>query len=269
MSQACAAHMVNGIADGVVSPQDRGLAYGDGVFRSVKLRDGAPLWWDDHYRILARDCAAIGIACPDADLLRAEIAALAAQLALGVARIAVTRGVAERGYRPPAQATPTRIVAVSATPAETRHVVVARWCELRLARQPRLAGVKHLNRLENVLARDEWRDPAIAEGLLCDDTGALIGGTQSSVFAMRQGRLVVPDLSQCGIDGATRARVLRAAREQAIEVQIERIAPAALAYADELFVGNSVAGLWRVGRLGDLSWPDAGWTAQFRSWIDV
>jgi 4-amino-4-deoxychorismate lyase len=260
--------LINGVAAADLSPLDRGLCYGDGVFRTLKVSAGKPLWWDDQYAILARDCAALALRCPAQDLLRVELDALIAERADCVIKILLTRGIAGRGYRPPAQATPTRIVTASGLPDLSAHAVSARWCTLRLARQPRLAGIKHLNRLENVLARAEWDDPAIAEGLLCDDTGAVIGGTMTSFFALRDGRLYVPDLTQSGVAGATRERVLRAAAQRGIDVHIGRLDAAAIGEADEVFLGNSVVGLWRVATLADAHFANAGWTEQFRSWID-
>ncbi len=262
--------LLDGQPDAALSPQDRGLAYGDGVFRTLRARTGKPLWWDDQYRTLARDCAALALACPEQALLLAEIEALAQGQADCVVKITLTRGAGGRGYSPPDAAMPTRIVAVSALPDHARHAdgVTLRWCTLRLARQPRLAGIKHLNRLENVLARQEWRDPEIAEGLLCDDTGAVIGGSMTSLFVVRDGRLSVPDLRHCGIDGATRRRVLRAAAQHGIAAEIGRLDVAAIVHADEVFVGNSIIGVWRVAQLADTRWAPAGWTEQFRLWID-
>jgi aminodeoxychorismate lyase apoprotein (EC 4.1.3.38) len=91
--------------------------------------------------------------------------------------------------------------------------VKVRVCQLRLSRQPALAGIKHLNRLENVLARSEWQDPDIMEGLLLDDTGCVIGGTMTNLLAVRGRRLFTPDLSTSGIAGVTRERILAIAVE--------------------------------------------------------
>jgi 4-amino-4-deoxychorismate lyase len=136
----------------------------------------------------------------------------------------------------------------------------ARWCTLRLARQPRLAGIKHLNRLENVLARSEWDDPAIAEGVLCDDTGAVISGVMSNLFWVRDGELFTPDLSQCGVAGVAQARLLRAAARRGIPTHIGRQLPDAILAADEVVICNSVIGVRRMARLDDRIWPAAGWT---------
>jgi 4-amino-4-deoxychorismate lyase len=143
--------------------------------------------------------------------------------------------------------------------------VGARWCSLRLARQPRLAGIKHLNRLENVLARAEWDDPAIAEGLLCDDSGAVIGGVMSNLFWIRDGELFTPDLSECGVAGVARARLLRGAARLGISAHIVRLPPAAILAADEIMISNSIIGVRRIARLDDVAWPPAGWTETLKT----
>ena len=181
-----------------------------------------------------------------------------------MAKIVVTRGAGARGYAPPLGQPVTRIVLSAPLPPHARAGapvdVAARWCSLRLGRQPRLAGVKHLSRLENVLARAEWDDPAIFEGILCDDTGLLVGGVMSNLLWVRDGVLFTPDLSQCGVAGVARARLLRAAERRGMPTRIDRFPPAAILAADEVMICNSVFGLRRLGRLDDASWAPAGWT---------
>ena len=262
--------LINGQADAGISPLDRGLSYGDGVFRTLKVRAGVPVWWADHYAILARDCAALALTCPDQDLLLDEIEAVTGESAEGIVKITVTRGWGNRGYASPHPSSTTRIVASYAVPDYSQQVaqgVSVRWCTLRLSRQAKLAGVKHLNRLENVLARNEWCDPNIAEGLLCDDTGAVIGGTMTNIFAIQGGRIWTPDLSLSGINGVTRARILRAAQQHQIEVHVARLEVADILAADEVLLSNSIAGLWRVVRLEDKQWTSTGGFDQFKRWI--
>ncbi len=241
---------------------DRGLAYGDGVFRTLRTQAGQPLWWRDQYAKLAADSAALGLASPGETELRAEVCRVA-EAGEGVVKIILTRGVGVRGYAPAADPSCTRIVMASPLPPHAEPDapdIRARWCTLRLARQPRLAGIKHLNRLENVLARSEWDDPAIAEGVLCDDTGAVISGVMSNLFWVRNGELFTPDLSQCGVAGVARARLLRAAARRGIPTHIGRQLTDAILAADEVMICNSVIGVRRMARLDDRIWPVAGWT---------
>ncbi|AAZ97498.1 4-amino-4-deoxychorismate lyase [Thiobacillus denitrificans ATCC 25259] len=254
--------LVNGEANACVDAHDRGLAYGDGVFRTLRTEAGEPLWWADHYAKLRADCAALALDCPAEDMLREDIRRIALA-GSGVVKIIVTRGSGTRGYLP-ARGVATRIVmsarlpphAAPGAPVDVR----VRWCSLRLSRQPQLAGIKHLNRLENVLARAEWDDPDIFEGLLCDDAGAIIGGVMTNVFWVSAGELFTPDLGTCGVAGVARARVLRAAARRGLRARVERLPSAAILAADEVMICNSLIGVRRVARLGDKTWMPAGWT---------
>ncbi|MHB1187917.1 aminodeoxychorismate lyase [Thiobacillus sp.] len=254
--------LVNGHPAETVDALDRGLAYGDGVFRTLRTQAGQPLWWRDHYAKLAKDCAALMLACPDEAGLRAEVCRVAGA-GEGVVKIVITRGSGARGYAPPQDPVCSRIVLAAPLPAYARPDapvdIVARWCALRMARQPRLAGIKHLNRLENVLARAEWDDPAIIEGLLCDDSGAVIGGVMSNLLIAKAGALFTPDLGQCGVAGVARTRLLRAMARRGVPLHIGRLLPDAILAADEVMICNSVIGVRRVCRLDDVTWTPAGW----------
>ncbi|MCA1979248.1 MAG: aminodeoxychorismate lyase [Thiobacillus sp.] len=256
--------LVNGRPAETIDARDRGLAYGDGVFRTLRVEAGEPLWWRDHAAKLAADCAALALACPDPQALLAEVNAVAGQGDC-VVKLIVTRGTGARGYAPP-EGPVTRIVMAAPVPAHglpgAPTDIAARTCTLRLARQPRLAGVKHLNRLENVLARAEWRDPEIFEGLLCDDTGMLVGGTMSNLLWMKDGELRTPDQSASGVAGVALARLLRAAPRLGIPARFERQPPAAILDADEIMICNSLIGVRRVAQLDGTVLPDAGWRAR-------
>jgi 4-amino-4-deoxychorismate lyase len=255
--------LVNGHPADSVDVLDRGLAYGDGVFRTLRTHAGKPLWWHDHVAKLAADCAALMLACPDEAELHAEVCRMA-EAGEGVVKIMITRGAGARGYAPPVGQACTRIVLSAPLPAYAQagatDAIRARWCTLRLARQPQLAGVKHLNRLENVLARAEWDDPAIFEGLLCDDGGAVISGVMSNLLVVKDGELFTPDLGECGVAGVARTRLLRVATRLGIRTHIDRLTPAAILAADEVMICNSVIGVRQVARLDDVTWPPAGWT---------
>lgn len=253
---------VNGQTTDCVSARDRGLAYGDGVFRTLRTEAGQPVWWSDHYAKLAADCSALMLDCPGQTELRAEVCQVA-EAGQGVVKIVLTRGAGARGYALPDEPASTCIVLASALPhhAQSTDDIQARWCDLKLARQPRLAGIKHLNRLENVLARAEWDDPAIAEGLLCDDCGTVISGVMSNVFWVKGGELFTPDLSRCGVAGVARMRLLRAVARLGMAARIDRFLPADILAADEVMICNSVMGVRRLARLDDKTWSPAGWTS--------
>ncbi len=264
-----ASFLVNGWPAQSVDAADRGLMYGDGVFRTLVARAGRALNWSHHYRLLARDCSRLALACPAEPLLLAEIARVMA--GDGVVKVIVTRGASGRGYGFADDVEPTRIVAawpgVPSDPIAGRDGVRVRRCELALAIQPRLAGVKSLNRLENVLARAEWRDPAVREGLLADAEGRLVEATASNVFFSRAGVLVTPVLTRCGVEGAQRGRVLTLAQAEGIACGVRDAGFDELELADEVFLTNSVIGVWPVAALGERRWPPGPLARRFQSLI--
>ncbi|NII10322.1 aminodeoxychorismate lyase [Oleiagrimonas sp. C23AA] len=235
---------VDGVEGAQVSPRDRGLAYGDGLFETVRVIDGHAPLWPRHMARLRRGCQRLAIACPDATALLAEVRRLAADSHAAVARISVTRGLGERGYAPPVHAAPCIIVQVAPAPnwpadwySEGLQVGL---CRTRLAEQPALAGLKHLNRLEQVLARAEWNNPAQAEGLMCDMHGRVVSATSANVFAVIDGVLTTPALERCGVEGVARAELLARA---AGDVAVRDIALEEWMGSSEWFISSSVRGI--------------------------
>jgi 4-amino-4-deoxychorismate lyase len=119
-----------------------------------------------------------------------------------------------------------------------------------------------------VLARAEWDDPEIFEGLLCDDSGAVIGGVTSNLLIAKAGELFTPDLSQSGVAGVARARLLRALARRGIPAHIACLSPDAILAADEVMICNSIIGVRRVARLDDVIWSPAGWTDTLKTALD-
>jgi len=240
----------------VIPATDRGLAYGDGVFRTLRAQNGVPMHWARHYAKLANDCAALHIPPPYEALLLAEARAVALPYPHAAVKIIITRGNGPRGYALPELIMPSRVVMSTplCLPLHAGDGITAYLCQLRLARQPALAGVKHLNRLENVLARAEWSDTAIAEGLLLDQEGLAIGGTMCNLFIVEQNVLATPLLTHCGVAGVTRARIFDIAAKASISCREEHLPLQRLLNADEVFFVNSLIGLWPVAKLNTRRW---------------
>jgi 4-amino-4-deoxychorismate lyase len=250
--------LINGVSGDLISIRDRGLLYGDGVFRTLKAVSGQALHWPLHYQKLQHDCAALGITCPVFECLSAELASLLVDHPDAVIKIIVTRGPGVRGYAPSVQTVPTHLWDVSPLPdypaSYTTNGVTLGLCSLQLSHQPRLAGIKHLNRLENVLAAAECTD--VNEGLLLDRDGWVIEGVRSNLFLISHGCLITPDLSQCGVAGVERDRVMNAGRQIGMPVEVRHVRFDELLAADEVFLTNSVFGLWPVARFSDKVWTN-------------
>ena len=243
-------YLINGSFDHTISPFDRGFAYGDGVFRTLVMREGSPESWPLHYQKLVADCSAIGIVCPSPELLMNDLQQLFLLNETAIAKIIVTRGEGNRGYTPPAVTAPMRVVVKSPMPQypESRFVdgVNLIVCETRLALQPRLAGIKHLNRLENVLARMEWHSPDIADGIFLDANDNVIECTAANIFARFGDTLITPSLTQCGVAGVTRQRIIALAHTLALKTVVETLSLEKLLSADEVIICNSLYGAWQV-----------------------
>jgi 4-amino-4-deoxychorismate lyase len=171
-----------------------------------------------------------------------------------VVKIVVSRGEGGRGYGVPDSVSPNRVVLAAPAPNYPEHFwhagVKLHVCDMRICHQPRLAGIKHLNRLENVLARMEWDDPGTPEGLLLDAEGWVVEGTMSNLF-MRQGKILrTPDLSACGVAGLQRERILNYAAQLDLTPEITQFSLPILLAADEVFICNSVIGVWPVKQIG-------------------
>ncbi|MDQ7073688.1 MAG: aminodeoxychorismate lyase [Gammaproteobacteria bacterium] len=255
--------LVNGDLTESISALDRGLAYGDGLFETVAVRAGQPLLWSAHIERLLLGCSRLKITPPNVKQLCLEAEQLCQQDD-GVLKIVVTRGVGRRGYAP-FDCEPTRIVSFAKQPRREINAparIRVRLCQSRLSINPQLAGIKHLNRLEQVLARAEWDDDRIAEGIICSVAGEVIEGVSSNLFVVQDGVLLTPDLSQCGVAGVMRAQVIQEAKKMDVKCQISQITLNDLHQADEVLLCNSLTGIRVVKQCEGLVWPQVGEISQ-------
>lgn len=244
----------NGAEAESLSILDRGLAYGDGVFETIRVADQSCLLLESHLKRLELGLSRLGFAEVNqisqqigADLSR-FMAAYKFALYDAVIKVTVTRGSAGRGYLAPEAPVISRIIScfpLPSYPAEnSQDGVKVRLCKQTLAINPELAGIKHLNRLEQVLARNEWRQSDIAEGLLFDRDGQLCDGTVSNVFYQCQGQWFTPCLDNAGVMGTVRSYLLNHDQfEVTIAPGLERHQ---LQLVEQMFICNSVFGVWPV-----------------------
>ncbi len=258
--------LVDGRAAGQVSALDRGLGYGDGLFESIRLIGTMAPLWSRHMHRLATSCDRLRMPPPDAEQLWRETLQVIQGMSQSVVRITLTRGTGARGYAPPAQAVPTRVVAAFPPPPPHASGLRLRVCDIRLSEQPLLAGMKHLNRLEQVLARAEWNDPAIAEGVLCDSHDRVISATMANLFAAVDGQWVTPALDRCGVAGVARAEVLAACPQ----IHVSELGLDALRGASEVFLSSSVRGILPVHSLEGRGYTPGDTTYRLqRHWRDL
>ncbi|MCL6414805.1 aminodeoxychorismate lyase [Aestuariirhabdus sp. Z084] len=264
---------LNGKPQAAISVLDRGLAYGDGVFETLRIHNTSPSLFYLHIDRLSSSCERLNIQLDLAVLLR-EIEAYIQQYSItsGVLKIIITRGSGGRGYNPAGCDEHRRILASFQAPEypETHSKQGIRLfdCQTRLGISPATAGMKHLNRLEQVLARSEWNSDEFAEGLMQDIDLKPVEGTMSNLFVVSGGTLSTPDLSQSGVAGVCREFILRQAKIEKLDVAITSLSLEDMYNAEEVFVCNSVAGVWPVISYQNRSWPVGKLTKRIQGWVN-
>ena len=237
-----------------IAANDRGVAYGDGLFETMRAHRGDVPWWDAHQTRLQCGAERLGIALPDMAQVREEAASLLSSDD-AVLKLIVTRGSGGRGYAPERDTVPTWILSKHPLPpASTDAGILVRWCDTRLATQPALAGIKHCNRLEQVLARAEWNDPAIVdrdaiEGLMRSTEGDVVCATAANLFVLRDDCWFTPRVDRCGVAGVCREWAMAA-----LDASESRLDVTEVETADAVFLCNAVRGILPVAKLGGRMW---------------
>ena len=202
-------------------------------------------------------CRRLKIPLPELSLLQNETKILCEGMDDAVLKITITRGIGGRGYATNELAENTRVLAIFPAPHYPEECwlegVVVKVCSTRLGINPALAGIKHLNRLEQVLARSEWNTADIHEGLMLDTNNNIIEGIMSNVFGVKKGELYTPEISMCGVKGIMREQVIKAAKQVDIAVHQTKMDLDDLYQSEECFLSNSLIGIWPVRQLEDRS----------------
>ncbi|TNI76072.1 aminodeoxychorismate lyase [Aeromonas media] len=251
--------LINGIPTEAVSARDRGLAYGDGHFTTMLVKQGQVIWWPAHLARLQHACARLGFAELPWDTLAAEVAQLAAGQTQAVAKIVLTRGSGGRGYDGAGCDTPTRIVSLAPYPAHylgwQQNGIAALICQQQLGDAPMLAGLKTLGRLEQVLLKSELAARGGVEGIVLNSRGFLVEGVSANLFWRRGKTVFTPDLSRAGIDGIMRKRVIMMLKQMGIELRVVEAPLESLWQAEEVWLTNTLMGIVPVTSIGDVHYP--------------
>ncbi|MEX0738108.1 MAG: aminodeoxychorismate lyase [Pseudohongiella sp.] len=293
--------LVDGVLADTLPVSDRGLLYGDGVFETIRYRCHQLDLLPAHLARLRQSCERLGIPVLMPDIERhisklleyqasrsgaGSAGSNGADGADGIVKIIVTRGDGGRGYTPPASMVPRTLVQFHPLPPHYeqyyRSGISGMICSHPVSGNPALAGLKHLNRLDQVMASRELlaaqggagkADPMLQEGLMLDCMGNLVEGTRSNVFVVLHGQLCTPDLTDAGVCGIMRSALLAWYREQGIDVAVRQISSDELSLASELFICNSVLGVWPVNRVYDfahdsvLNLPEQAMARRAQDWL--
>ena len=259
--------LVNGELSDVVPAGDRGLAYGDGVFETLRFTAGQPHLWQGHMDRLQRGCERLALPVPDQAQLLREARTVATGERDCVVKIILTRGSGGRGYAPPSTPQPNRVVSCHALPSgledDARRGVHGRLCEQRIALQPSLRGIKHLNRLEYVLAAAELAGEPGQVGIVRNTEDFVISSVHANLFLVVNGQLLTPRMDRCGVHGVLRALLLRDFKNR---LELRRVTLDLMAAASEIFLVSSVRGVVPLRSLGDWHWDPGPVTRDMQQW---
>ena len=224
-------------------------AYGDGVFETMRVHRGQVPWWRSHWARLSHGAERLRLSLPDEVLVRGHAASLFADDGDGVLKLLLGRGGTGRGYAPGAQQAPVWMLSRHVPPTTPANGLVARWCDTRLSIQPALAGLKHCNRLEQVLARIECDDAGVDEGLMLDGDGRVVSATSANLFVLREGHWSTPPVDRCGVSGVCRAHLIELLQASEAALSVSQVEG-----ADAVVLCNAVRGILPLARLGARAW---------------
>ena len=246
-------HLLNGDRKHCIDFLDRGFQYGDGLFETIEVLNGIPIFFEQHLQRLLNGCEKLLIPLPDIKILKKEAHQLVQDAEKAVLKITITRGSGGRGYRQPTNPHPTRLLSLFPFPDYSQNFwqqgITVRFCKNQLGLNPSLAGIKHMNRLEQIIARAEWNSTNIQEGLMLDSKENIIEGTMSNLFLVKNNVLYTPVLNQCGIKGIIRNIIISLAKKNQIPITEKKLCKHDLQTADELFITNSIIGIWPVNQI--------------------
>jgi 4-amino-4-deoxychorismate lyase len=264
---------IDGVSGGAVPADDRGLHYGDGLFETLRIRSGTVRFLEAHLARLTLGCERLRISFAAMPELRADIAAAARQApSQAVLKVIVTRGSAiRRGYAPEGHETARRVVSLwpeTVLPAAIAEGAALHVSSIRLAENPALAGIKHLSRIENVMAAREAAARGAFDAVLLDASGRLVSGAMTNLFIVRSGTLLTPRVDLCGVAGVMRAIVTRECAALGIRVSEGRVGLQELFAADEAFITNARIGVVPVRRVGEHSFQMNDVARQLRAHLE-
>lgn len=265
--------LVNGECKEHIEIVDRGFQYGDGLFETIEVKNRQPVFLDRHLDRLNAGCNRLHIPFPNIELLTFEARELCKHSNAAVLKLIITRGSGGRGYRQPDIIQPTRVLSLHPFPdypiTYKEQGITADFCNTRLGLNPALAGLKHLNRLEQVLARAEWNNPAIQEGIMMDMNDYIIECTMTNLFYIKKDTLYTPSLAQSGVAGIMRSIIMTLSSEHHLPVIEHTFTKDVLLSADEVFVSNSIIGIWPVNQIANTHYQVGPITGQIQIWLDT
>ncbi|WP_153914939.1 aminodeoxychorismate lyase [Shewanella sp. TC10] len=244
---------VNGQSDNTIQALDRGLAYGDGAFATMRVCDGQILFLTEHLLRLQQTCQRLGFSIPDINSISQRLNVHAQTLRQGCIKLLLSRGVGGRGYTAPESPNISEVISLHDVPAS-----YANWqaCGISLAlspvllgKQPLLAGMKHLNRLEQVLVKQQALPESVDDWLVLDADNYVVESSMANIFIVKGEQVITPAMNQCGVSGVMREQVIDALLTNNIVVMAKAISLTDLQNAEHVFITNSLLGMVNINSI--------------------
>ncbi|HEY3987502.1 aminodeoxychorismate lyase [Cedecea sp.] len=237
-------YLINGQPQNTLPVNDRAIQFGDGCFTTASVVDGTVRFQADHLRRLRQACETLTIAPVDWGRLNEEMTMLAASESRAVLKVIISRGAGGRGYSASNCTQPTRILSISPYPAfypawREQGVTLA-LSPVRLGINPALAGIKHLNRLEQVLIRTHLEQTEAHEALVLDSEGSLVECCAANLFWRKRYDVYTPRIDGAGVNGTMRQRIMSYLNDSPWRVREVSEGPEILADADEVIICNAL-----------------------------
>jgi len=221
-----------------IDPADRGFTLGDGVFETIRVRNGKPDRFEAHMARLRDGAKTLGIVMPTTDVrIEARLIAVveANTLENAIARLTLTRGAGQRGLLPPDPAFPTMIISVGPLPPPGPPVKAIIAATTRRNEHSPLSRIKSISYLDNVLARQEAHHYGADDALLLNTQGRLTESTISNLFLMIDGALLTPAIDEGALPGVMRADLIARFRAEECRLEVDD-----LGRAEEAFLSNAL-----------------------------
>ncbi|WP_163931139.1 aminodeoxychorismate lyase [Paraferrimonas sp. SM1919] len=242
--------------DTSISPSDRAFNYGDGCFTTIAVLNQQPLLIDKHIARLQRAVQVLSLRIDSWQHITGEINSKAAQVRQGFIKLVISRGIGGRGYQFDAAQQPVVIISAGEFPSHypnwRRQGIALGVHHLAMGQQPLFAGIKHLNRLEQVMLRHHYQGNEV-DYVCFDQDDNIICASAANLFFMKGQQVHTPKISNAGITGVMRQHMIEFLMAKGIDVQVRDINMDELSLFDNAWMTNSLMGAVSVNSITELS----------------
>jgi 4-amino-4-deoxychorismate lyase len=248
--------LINGAKQSKISIFNRNIQFGDGLFETCVIENKKILFWVNHFARLNKGCEQLKISRVDESVWLSDVKKALSLCSYDrcVVKLILSRGDSLRGYGFKDDIKPVRAVIVSELQKVTfNKSFCLEYCQSGYDSNPKLAGIKHCNRLEQVLARAGLKSD---EGIMLDENHNVISVTQGNIYAIHGNSLITPKLDKCGVEGTRRDVILDLAKLLGIKVKVDTLSVKELGQANEVFISNSIIGIQSISQIDDISFSE-------------